>query len=83
MTTKVKVLLIEDDRSISNFITTALDSNGYKVIAATGGKEGISLAASVCPDIVLLDLGLPDIDGIEVLKQTAKKNNRRKQLLAA
>lgn len=69
MTTKVKVLLIEDDKSISTFITTALDGNGYKVTSAGTGKEGISLAASVCPDIILLDLGLPDIDGIEVLKQ--------------
>ncbi len=69
MTTKIKVLLIEDDKSISSFITTSLDGNGYKVTSALTGKEGLSLAASFCPDIVLLDLGLPDIDGIEVLKQ--------------
>lgn len=69
MTTKIKVLLIEDDKSINNFITTTLDSNGYKITSAATGKEGISLAASFCPDVVLLDLGLPDVDGIEVLKQ--------------
>ena len=69
MKNKIKVLLIEDDKSISSFITTSLDSNGYKVTYAATGKEGVSLAASFCPDIVLLDLGLPDIDGIEVLKQ--------------
>ena len=69
MTTKVKVLLIEDDKSITNFVTTALEGSGYKVTNAAKGREGVSLAASFCPDIILLDLGLPDIDGIEVLKQ--------------
>lgn len=69
MTTKVKVLLIEDDKSITSFVTTALEGSSYKVTNATKGKEGVSLAASFCPDIILLDLGLPDIDGIEVLKQ--------------
>ena len=67
MTTKVKVLLIEDDKSITNFVTTALEGSGYKVTSAAKGREGVSLAASFCPDIILLDLGLPDIDGIEVL----------------
>lgn len=75
MTTKVKVLLIEDDKSISSFVTTALESNGYKVTNAACGKEGISLAASFCPDIVLLDLGLPDIDGIEVMKKIRSWSN--------
>ena len=69
MTTKISVLLIEDDKSISSFITTSLDSNGYKVTTAVNGKEGLSLAASFCPDVILLDLGLPDIDGMEVLRQ--------------
>jgi len=69
MSTKIKILLIEDDRSISRFITTALENNSYKVTSAATGKEGISLAASFCPDVVLLDLGLPDIDGLQVLNQ--------------
>lgn len=69
MTTKIKVLLIEDDRSISRFIITSLDSSGYKSMTAASGKEGLSLAASFCPDVILLDLGLPDIDGLQVLKQ--------------
>ena len=69
MTTKVKVLLIEDDKSITSFVTTALEGSGHKVTNASKGREGVSLAASFCPDIILLDLGLPDIDGIEVLKQ--------------
>ena len=75
MTTKVKILLIEDDKSITNFVTTALEGNGYKVNNAAKGREGVSLAASFCPDIILLDLGLPDIDGIEVLKQIRSWSN--------
>ncbi len=67
--TKIKVLLIEDDKSISSFITASLDGSGYKVTSALSGKEGLSLAASFCPDVILLDLGLPDVDGLEVLKQ--------------
>lgn len=69
MTAKIKILLIEDDKSISRFITTSLENNDYKVTCATTGSEGLSLAASFCPDVLLLDLGLPDMDGLEVLKQ--------------
>ena len=69
MKTKIKILLIEDDKSISRFITTTLEGNGYKVTSALTGKEGLSLATSFCPDVILLDLGLPDIDGLQILKQ--------------
>lgn len=65
---KVQILLIEDDRSIASFITTSLHGNGYRVTHALNGKEGLSLAASNCPNVILLDLGLPDIDGYEVLR---------------
>lgn len=75
MTTKIKILLIEDDKSISRFITTSLEGNGYKVTCAATGKEGISLATSFCPDVILLDLGLPDIDGLHVLKQLRSWSN--------
>lgn len=69
MNTKMKILLIEDDKNINNFISSYLEGRNYKVTAAVTGREGISLAASFCPDVILLDLGLPDIDGYEVLKQ--------------
>ena len=69
MTTKIHVLLIEDDKSINSFITTSLEANNYKVTNAQTGKEGLSLAASFCPDVILLDLGLPDMDGMDVLKR--------------
>ena len=62
------VLLIEDDDSISAFITAILTANHYRTQRAVSGKEGLALACSNAPDVILLDLGLPDIDGAEVLK---------------
>lgn len=64
-----KVLIIEDDISIIRFLSLSLETNGYKVIKAENGIEGISLFMSDNPDVILLDLGLPDIDGSEVLSQ--------------
>ena len=69
MAEKRVILLIEDERTISNFICRALNANDYKAIAAGTGKEGVSLFFSHQPDLVLLDLGLPDMDGLEVLEQ--------------
>ncbi|MDE7017856.1 MAG: response regulator transcription factor [Lachnospiraceae bacterium] len=69
MTPKNQLLLIEDERNICNFIMTTLKSNDYKVTDAPNAKTGLSLAASQCPDLILLDLGLPDMDGIEVIRQ--------------
>lgn len=69
MNHKITVLLIEDEKNICQFITTSLESDQYRIISAGTGAEGLSLAASLCPDIILLDLGLPDIDGTEVITQ--------------
>ena len=66
---KIKVLLIEDDKSISNFITATMDREGYKIMHALNGREGLSLSTSFCPNVILLDLGLPDMDGLEVLQK--------------
>ncbi len=66
---KRTILLIEDERTISNFICRALAANDYKAVAASTGKEGLSLFFSHQPSLVLLDLGLPDMDGLEVLSQ--------------
>ncbi|MCA1933882.1 response regulator [Asticcacaulis sp.] len=62
-----KVLVIEDDPQVRKFLTITLTSHDYTVIPAETGREGIRLATSVKPDAVLLDLGLPDIDGTEVI----------------
>lgn len=63
-----QILVVEDEQVISNFLSTILTANGYHVIIATTGTEALSLAASHCPDLILLDLGLPDVDGQEVLR---------------
>ena len=69
MSEKQTILVIEDERSISNFICRALSANDYKAIPAYRGKEGMSLFFSHSPDLVLLDLGLPDTDGLDILAQ--------------
>lgn len=68
MNSKVLILIVEDDEYISNFISAILIANNYGVIKAMNGKEAITMTASHVPDLILLDLGLPDIDGTEVLK---------------
>ena len=68
MDNKVLILIIEDDEGISNFMTAILKSHNYSVIKANRGKEGLNMVTSHVPDLIILDLGLPDIDGIEVLK---------------
>jgi two-component system, OmpR family, KDP operon response regulator KdpE len=69
MSGKSLVLIIEDDNPIANFLETAMTTQGYRTIVARTGEEGISLAASWNPEIILLDLGLPDLDGLEVIKR--------------
>lgn len=64
-----KILLIEDDSAIVRFLQLALKTNHFNVVSASTGIMGINLFLSNKPDIVLLDLGLPDIDGMEVLHQ--------------
>lgn len=67
MAVKATILLIEDEKNIRNFTATTLQAQGYKVVTAIDGKSGLSMAASICPDVILLDLGLPDIDGMDVI----------------
>ncbi|HWP22044.1 MAG TPA: response regulator transcription factor [Candidatus Cryosericum sp.] len=62
------VLIIEDEASISVFISAILSANQYRPLCAANGREGLALAASNAPDVILLDLGLPDMDGAEVLR---------------
>ena len=69
MSEKQTILIIEDERAISNFISRALSANDYRAIPAYTGKEGLTLFFSHGPDLVLLDLGLPDMDGLEILTQ--------------
>lgn len=66
---KFSILVIEDEKNISDFLSRILTSNNYHVICVPTGKEALSIATSSCPDIILLDLGLPDMDGMEIIKQ--------------
>ena len=68
MEIKDRVLVIEDDKSIRNFMKTILEANNYEVIMAVNGAEAYSMITSQCPDVVILDLGLPDMDGMKILK---------------
>ena len=72
MEVRDRILIIEDDRSIRKFFRTILEANRYDVISADTGEEGYSLITSQCPDLVILDLGLPDIDGMEILSRLRK-----------
>jgi two-component system KDP operon response regulator KdpE len=65
---KHKILMIEDEMVIVHFLKSIFSAEGYQFIYATSGKEGVSLAASHTPDLLILDLGLPDMDGIDVLR---------------
>ncbi len=69
---RISVLVIEDEKSICDFISRTLEINDYKVMAASTGKEGLAAITSALPDMVLLDLGLPDMDGNEIIRETRK-----------
>ena len=75
MKIKDKVLIVEDEQSISNFISMILTANGYDTIIVRSGEEALTMIASHCPDMIVLDLGLPDMDGMEVLKSVRKWSN--------
>lgn len=66
---KPLILVVEDDAAVRNLITTTLETQSYRFLTAQNGEAAILEAVSHNPDIVLLDLGLPDIDGIEIIKK--------------
>ena len=65
---KFKILVVEDDRNILSVIQTVLDTNGYQVLTAQRCQQGILMLSSHVPDLVVLDLGLPDMDGEEFIR---------------
>jgi len=90
MDNKPYILVVEDDRPIRNFITASLKAQGFNYIEADKGSEAIALSMSYNPDLIILDLGLPDIDGLEVITKirewsrtpiiivSARENERQK-----
>ena len=65
---KFSVLIIEDEKNIQHFMSKILKRQDYRVLCSDTGKEGLELIRSQCPDIILLDLGLPDMDGDEIIR---------------
>lgn len=64
-----RILVVEDDSAVRNLIVTTLDTNNYRYLTAPNGKTAVMEAASHNPDIILLDLGLPDMDGVEIIRK--------------
>lgn len=68
MEIRQRILIVEDEAAIANFIQTTLSANGYETIIAANGREARSMISSHCPDLMILDLGLPDIDGLDIIR---------------
>lgn len=69
MTNKQTILVVDDESQIQRLLKLTLESNGFTVRAASNGTDGVVMAASERPDLIILDLGLPDLGGLEVLKK--------------
>ena len=72
MKIREKILVIEDEQTIRNFMQAVLTANDYDVLLARTGAMGESMIASHCPDVIILDLGLPDVDGMEILRKVRR-----------
>lgn len=75
MNNKPLILVVEDDNSVKNLITTTLKAHDYRYLTAANGDMAVLNASSHNPDIILLDLGLPDIDGVEVIRKIRSWSN--------
>lgn len=69
---KYKILVIEDEANICNLLETSLTTNGFQVVSVGTCRDGITMTLSYVPDLVILDLGLPDKDGLEYIKEIRK-----------
>ena len=70
----LRILVVDDEKAIRSFLRVSLSTHGYNVFEATTGAEGLEKSVSSHPDAIILDLGLPDIDGIEVTKGIRKRS---------
>lgn len=75
MMNKPLILVVEDDKPVRNLITLTLDTQGYRYESAETGSAAIMVSISQQPDLIILDLGLPDIDGVEIIKKTRTWSN--------
>ena len=74
MSKKDKIVVIEDEVNISNMVKTILETNGYQALEAKTGEMGKLIFFSHCPNLIILDLGLPDIDGIEFIREIRQES---------
>jgi two-component system KDP operon response regulator KdpE len=65
----LRILVVDDERSIRRYLRTSLTAKGHEIIEASGGEEALALATAEYPDLIILDLGLPDVDGVEVTRR--------------
>ena len=72
---KTSILIVEDDKAIQNLLSATLDANSYQCYTADNGENAIFLATIKRPDIIILDLGLPDIDGVEIIIKVRSWSN--------
>lgn len=79
MANKTKILLIEDDTFLAGMYISKLGFENFEILLANDGKQGIKLAEKEKPDLILLDILLPKVDGFEVLK-VVKKNDKTKEI---
>lgn len=69
-----KILMIEDEENICNFMKMTFETNGYQILFANTGKNGMTMFSSHHPNLLILDLGLPDVDGLEIIKEIRQKS---------
>jgi len=74
---KKKILIVEDNIDLIHVLGLALELQGHEVIRVTNGKQGLNIAASQLPDLILLDITLPDMDGFEAARQIRQNPNTR------
>jgi two-component system response regulator MprA len=73
---RVRVLVVDDDRAVREALRRALGLGGYEVLVAASGEEGMERVRTTVPDAVILDVGLPDLDGLEVCRRLRREGNR-------
>ena len=73
MSTQPLILVADDEPRITKLVSIALSEEGFRVVTASGGEEALAKAEEVRPDIVLLDIVMPDLDGIEVMRQLRER----------
>lgn len=69
MNNNAMILVVEDEKAIRNFMKISLDTQGYRILESSNGSDALALVMSYNPELIILDLGLPDMDGIEVIRR--------------